>query len=393
MVLTMSRKDSSADGLYLIQAAGFTAAILYWANESGPLENWSAIAVIPLSADGYGTFSFKGCRAVPREVTHVVARVFCEDKEVYQDIFAPFTQEKDTVPQSKSTHLVIMSDLHLSKKSGQVKKALDYGKDADIVLLAGDLVNDGEQRQFERLQECINEELPNKAVFSVSGNHDYPLNPFPQIRDGLCDYPALQSWLFERADRLGYSVESDSCGAYAVLLGDVEIIGINAVTHWRRFIFRDGAQLKWLKKHLNDSDAKWHVIICHAPLLKHNPNRNSGEPYLSRDDQLQKILDEFRNVVFVSGHTHVSMNSPVGCVEYDEKKQHLYLNDGSIRPTTLLTDEQKFPDEFVHGNVIDLEIAGDQITVTGKSVKNGRKIARGYYQIVCCQKQSDKEFV
>lgn len=381
MKLTIRRNDSSADGLYQVQAAGFSSSLLYWANESGPLENWSALAWIPLSADGCGSFVFEGHRAIPEEATHIVARVFCEDEGVYQDIYAPLEQENKAASKQDSMRFVVMSDLHLSKKPWRVKKALSMAKDADLVLLAGDLVNDGEQRQFERMKACIDEILPEKAVFSVSGNHDYPLNPLPQIRDRLCDYPALQSWLFERAAALGYIAEADPCGGYAVRLGEIEIIGINAAAHWRRFVFREGAQLRWLAAHLEQSRAKWHIILCHAPLIAHNPQRNSGEPYLSRDDQLQKILDQYQNIIFVSGHTHVSMNSAAGCVEYDKEKRHIYVNDGSIRPTTLLTEEETYPDEFVHGNIVELKIAEDQVTITGISVKDGRKIARGFYTI------------
>lgn len=39
--------------------------------------------------------------------------------------------------------ILAMSDLHLSKKPWQVRKALRMGSNADLVLLAGDLVNDG----------------------------------------------------------------------------------------------------------------------------------------------------------------------------------------------------------------------------------------------------------
>lgn len=45
--------------------------------------------------------------------------------------------------------IIAMSDLHLSKKPWQVRKALKMADGADLVLLAGDLVNDGVPEQFE----------------------------------------------------------------------------------------------------------------------------------------------------------------------------------------------------------------------------------------------------
>ena len=148
--------------------------------------------------------------------------------------------------------------------------------------------------------------------------------------------------------------------------------------HWRRFKFKDGAQLKWLEQHLDSSDAAWHIILCHAPLLAHNPKRSDTKPYLSRDEQLQSILDHHRNIIFLSGHTHVSMESPVNCVEYDEIHHNLYINDGSIRPTTKLTKDGLPEAEPADGNVVELLIEENRITVTGISMTTGQKIAGGY---------------
>ena len=41
-----------------------------------------------------------------------------------------------------------MSDLHLSKKPWQVRKALKMGENAHMVLLVGDLTNDGTPEQL-----------------------------------------------------------------------------------------------------------------------------------------------------------------------------------------------------------------------------------------------------
>lgn len=272
--------------------------------------------------------------------------------------------------------IIVMSDLHLSKKPGQVRKALEMGEGADAVLLVGDLTNDGNPEQMALMHRCIAEVLPDTPVFAVAGNHDFPHQPSPMIREGICDYPALQDWLL---DRQPHPYILDDSGAWVVRMGEVEIIGLNCVWHWRRFKFKDGAQLKWLEQHLDNSDATWHIILCHAPLLAHNPKRSDTKPYLSRDEQLQKIVDAHKNIIFISGHTHVSMESPIGCVEYEEVQNNVYINDGSIRPTTLLSADG-FPEaEPADGNVVELLIGEEQTTVTGISMKSGQRIARGHY--------------
>lgn len=265
-----------------------------------------------------------------------------------------------------------MSDLHLSKKPWQVRKALKMGEAADAVLLAGDLTNDGTPEQLALIQQCIAECLQDMSVLAVAGNHDYPHQPSPMIRAEMCDFLDLQDWLLQRQK---HPYGMDESGAWTVRMGEIEIIGLNCVWHWRRFKFKDGAQLNWLEKHLETSDAIWHIILCHAPLLAHNPKRSDTKPYLSRDEQLQHILDSHENIIFISGHTHVSMESPVGCVEHDEERSNIYINDGSIRPTTLLTVDGLPEADPAGGNIVELEIAGANITITARSVTDGGPIA------------------
>lgn len=179
--------------------------------------------------------------------------------------------------------IIAMSDLHLSKKPWQVRKALCMARNAGLVLLVGDLVNDGTPEQMDLMRQCISDVLPETPVLSVAGNHDYPRWPSPMIR--VWDYQALQEWLLIRQP---YPYRLDDSGAYAVRVGNMEVIGLNCVSHWRRFKFVDGTQLKWLEDHLDGSDAVWHIILCHAPLSAHNPKRNDRKPYLSRDEQLQE---------------------------------------------------------------------------------------------------------
>ena len=266
---------------------------------------------------------------------------------------------------------VVMSDLHLSKKPWQVRKALNMGADADAVLLVGDLTNDGTSEQMALMQQCIAKVLPNTPVLAVAGNHDYPHQPSPMIREGFCDYPALQDWLLQRQP---YPYVLDDSGAWAVRMGEIEVIGLNCVWHWQQFKFQDGAQLTWLEEHLDTSNAKWHIILCHAPLLAHNPKRNDTKPYLSRDDKLQSIIDAHKNILFISGHTHVSMESPVGCVEQDAARNNIYINDGSIRPTTLLTADGLPEENAFDGNVVELLIGENEIMITGISTNTGQRI-------------------
>ena len=67
---------------------------------------------------------------------------------------------------------------------------------------------------------------------------------------------------------------------------------------------------------------------------------------------------------------------PVDCVEYDAARNNIYINDGSIRPTTRLTTDGLPEDEPADGNVVDLVIEYHKITITAISTKTGQGIGK-----------------
>ena len=110
-----------------IRAKGFLTAILYWAKETVPLPGWSLIAAVPLDATGKGFFRFGGNRAIPWEATHLYARCITPDYAVIDGMSEKIPDEfkimgKNIPPMFAST---LMSDLHLSRKSGRIARAFE----------------------------------------------------------------------------------------------------------------------------------------------------------------------------------------------------------------------------------------------------------------------------
>ena len=385
MDLTINQRiPGCADGNYHVKAKGCIAASLHWADGNGALPDWQPLAYLPIETNGVGMYKMVGGRAIPKDATHVLARAVSTDFASVEEILVPIPKPAEMEAEKPAQRFLVMTDLHLSNKPWQVRKALSMGKDYDAVLITGDMTNDGTREQLDLFWQCVNDVIPDVPVFAVTGNHDNPNNPLPQIQYGICDYPILQQKLLDRAENMGISYQQDNSGAYVATLGDTEIIGLNAATHWRRFKFPDNAQLDFLAQYLSHSTAKIHLLLCHAPLADHRPYKEKGEvPYLARDRQLQQILDESgKAFVFLSGHTHVSMSCSCGCMDRDANG-NIYINAGSIRPTTVKPDEPLQPECWTEGNVVELVIGETQTTVTGISVKTGQRIARGYY---CFQK-------
>ena len=87
------------------------------------------------------------------------------------------------------------------------------------------------------------------------------------------------------------------------------MIGLNPIYHQKQFFFQDkGKQLTFLEEKLKKSACNYHIVMCHPPLIAHNPQRTPDmAPYIVReqDARLQRIIDQNKNVIFLSGHTHV----------------------------------------------------------------------------------------
>lgn len=374
-----------ADGTYRVRAKGCIVAVLCWANSQGELPDWTPFAYVPISPNGEGRFCFTGHRAIPDEATHVLARAVRPDLTAAEEILQPLPVQHRQEPHQNAVRFGVVTDLHLSGKPRIVQKALRMAGESNAVLCTGDMVNDGLPEQFALLRESVEQTLPeNTPMLAVAGNHDYPLFPIPQIANGVCDYPTLQNWLLNRAERTGLSYELDESGAYAVSLDGIDIVGLNVASHWRKMAFQKGGQLSWLERHLETTPASWHVVLCHAPLLAHNPQRLKAnmQSYFNGDGNLKQILEAHHSTVLLSGHTHISFNGFRGCVDVAPVRNNLFINCGSIRPTTLKPDEALQPNGWTDGNIVRLELSDKQAEIAVISIESGQRVSRGYYRFI-----------
>ena len=376
-------RPGCADGRYAVQAKGFLLAALRWADARGPLPDWTALAYVPLDASGRGCFRYSGGRGIPPGATHLSAEAIAGDFARRETALLPLPAPGEVAPDGgECVRFAIMSDLHLSSRPGRIRRALRLARQSDCALIPGDLTNDGTPEQFDAFARMVSEELPGVPVLAVTGNHDYPVRPLPLVRRGVDDWPSMQRWLLERAGELGVACEEAPCGAYAAAVKGVRIYGLNSASHWRRFVFPEGAQLNWLEERLREGGGA-RVVLCHAPLLDYNPVRDRGreQPYLSRNDRLQEIVDAAGGVIFVSGHTHIALSEASGCVAADRARGNVYINDSSVAPAMLRTAEAPAGREWVDGAVLYLTIDGARAELAARCVTSESWISRGYYRL------------
>lgn len=372
-----------ADGVYMVKAKGYIVAILSWADLCGKMPGWSPFAYVPVNPYGNGLFCFKGDRGIPVGATHVHMRCITADFTCSEDILAEIPEQfAPTSTNGKNwKKFTVLSDMHLASKPGRIRRAFQMAE-GDAIFLVGDSVNDGTAEQFSELINCIDGVAGEKAVFPVIGNHDILHSIYSQNASGILNYAAFHDKMMDRLRMRGIRLGSNRDDmAYAADLGNIDIIGIQCVISGRKFLFPEGRQLDWLEKHLESrKEAAWHLILCHAPLLTHNPNRNEGNPYLDRNGRLQEIIDNSGNIIFVSGHTHISPNVTGGCVEHNPDRNIFYLNSGSIVTTSMGTEDELMDPGWADGCITRIRISNTEVEICMRSVVDGSWFSRGYYR-------------
>ncbi|MBQ4059509.1 MAG: metallophosphoesterase [Lachnospiraceae bacterium] len=374
-------KKHYADGTYTVNASGYNHATLYWADDNGILDDYTAFAVIPLS-DGYGEFRYIGNRAIPLQATNIIARVTDEKSGNTEEIRADIPQSQKADMGNCLYRISLLSDLHLSNKTGKIMRALKLASESDCILVAGDSVNDGTAEQLKLFRECVNTVVPNTfPLFSVGGNHDFSIKE----EESDFDYWDLHNIFLERNKNLGFNTGIHESGCWSAENDDIHIFGWKCVDENRNFFFgKKKEQLEFLADRLEkNKDKKYQIVCSHAPLIAHNPQRKpDGQPYFDGDRNLQELIDSYNNIIFVSGHTHFSPNDYMGCVDFDEERNNIYINDGSVCPTTYKSGEANFPKEWTDGVVTELAIYAGGVEITSRLLHGNKNISRGYYRFM-----------
>jgi len=373
-----------AQGRYIIKAKGYFLAVLRWGNGDGMLDDWSPFAYIPIDPAGNGAFFFSGMRGIPPGISHVWARCYAYDFSSCEDIAVeiPGKYLADNTNCENGYRFSVLTDLHMAAKPWKIRQALRAAHSQTIFLL-GDSANDGLPAQFIDLRACIDEIVPDRVIFPVPGNHDVLPASHSDAADGCKNYADFQNALLTKAENRGYAIAYGFDNrAYSVRIGNLDVIGLQCVTDGRRFLFPDGVQIDWLEEHLAETAASWHVILCHAPLLKHNPNRNEGTPYLDRNRRIQEIMDRQGHIIFLNGHTHVSPNMLRGNAEYDAAHQNVYLDCGSVVPTDISGESGLMSPDWKDGCITELSVTDHSVEICMRSVDSGIRFSRGYYRFV-----------
>ncbi len=245
-----------------------------------------------------GAFSFHSPQAL--------ARIICPD---FGQLRFGVIADLHTTVQGKDSLLMSAHSLRCLKES---IAALNRHPDLDLVIVAGDLLYDGEwenaavvKKNLDRLQA---------PYFVVPGNHDYVPKNKQRRRSGY-SYMTIDEFVtfFQ-----GHGIDSSDRRYWAhTVRPGVRLIGLDSClpqedTRGGRVSAR---QLKWLNHQLCCYPNTLHIIILHHNVIRWSSNEQRGRPAewycIDNDLELRNLLTRHTKTatIVISGHRHIGLHS------------------------------------------------------------------------------------
>jgi tartrate-resistant acid phosphatase type 5 len=200
--------------------------------------------------------------------------------------------------------------------------AADTAGDIPFIINLGDsFYNDGVtsltdpmwQSHFETIYDP---EILNMPFYSVLGNHDYKGNIEAQL-----NYTSPNNDRWQMPNRY-YTIRKTLPDGT-----DIDFFFLDT----ERIFYGDAEQLIWLKKNLEDSNARWIIVAGHKPLF------NNGEhgPYPALITRLKPLFDN-KVDIYICGHEHnMQILKPVNEVYYIINGAASKTDDTQVETNTL----------------------------------------------------------
>ncbi|WP_159441910.1 metallophosphoesterase family protein [Clostridium sp. Marseille-P2415] len=163
--------------------------------------------------------------------------------------------------------------------NANLKELLDKIKqmNLDFVIISGDLVHEGDTKDYECLKKILTESGISIPIFLALGNHDRK-DKFNKV---FLNEDSLERYYYSQKVK----------GLKVIVLDSAE------AGHGRGVI--DERQLDWLLRSLSEPCEKGNIIVSHHPLFWDNPLLA-----IENSDRLLRSIRESNNRGVFCGHTH-----------------------------------------------------------------------------------------
>lgn len=218
----------------------------------------------------------------------------------------------ETGTQGKAYEAALMRSQKLLGGSKEVIQAafdkIAADKSSDILLIAGDVTNDGEKAAHEEFREMLRDlQAKGKKVFVITATHDYKEKCKKYVGDEIKEMPGLErDELFEFYKEFGadnaVSCKPEYMSYVAQLPDNVRLFALND-DHG----IEDG-MYEWVKEQAEDARKNGQIIIAmtHHPIIPPSPMYEligKGDMHRRYKDRRKEYAD--MGIQFMlTGHTH-----------------------------------------------------------------------------------------
>lgn len=364
---------------------------LYWSDGNKALDGYREIAHLTFDKSETQEHKMYERAAIPVEAEKLIAiksESAPADKTVKNasavfDI--PESKRFDYKLSDKKYRFASYSDVHVdsSKKSYKYdeihwRKALDTAaaRDVDFMVLSGDYVNNttGYQgisvSEWKTYQRVLSESDYCNPIYEAIGNHEVRQDPV----SGTLEF--IKGTGLEGSDGkspYGYFAK-DICGDHFIFMSMEK--GFNPTRKVDQF---SENQMKWVEGLLEKYSGDGHniYILEHALFYKYGAgDRVDDEPYyklplydtLDSTQWLKSLLQKYRDVIFITGHTHISFSEQYNYSDNGNTSAQMIHNSsiGGVRHIVDGALKSNYKKDEAEGYIVD--VFDDAIYFNGANV-------------------------
>lgn len=336
---------------------------LYWSNDEGTLPGYYEIATVDIAEDnGNATVDFLYHVAIPADATKLVAVPVVEGKDSFTVEEAVAVYEIDAAKQMKSEDAFYsfssISDVHIDEeKYGAAPgywweysedhwaKALAYAVDkkVDFIVSSGDQVTNASintlDKEWKAYQYILAQSDYVNPIYECGGNHE--VRQDGSVADELVAYikgSGLDNSLDTmKSSKSYYSIKEPSTGDLFIFMS---LEGGYKPAQYDEFTTE---QMDWLEATLKENYGKGFniYVVQHALIKGYGPGDNLETPYyagsinpkLETAQRFIKVLEEYKDIVWISGHSHEDYTLGYNYTNNDGNACNMIHNSSVGNPT------------------------------------------------------------
>lgn len=231
----------------------------------------------------------------------------------------------------------------------------------DAFVIVGDITENCLTSEWDMVNDILGKYNYGENLIFATGNHDIRLRDYSEsLGRFTASYNTITG---ETLDSMSYTKEIN--GYTFIVMGSDEEVMEEA--------YISDAQLEWLDASLSEAtaDGKPVFVVLHQPLKNthglpipwgNGTNKNAGHVG-DQSEEIQAILDEYKNVILISGHLHLGF----GQYTYEKVGNNIHaVNVPAIGKGNADGDYNEFSTGY------SVEVYEDEVIFRARDYANGK---------------------